>query len=97
LRERRLTPREGRWYDEGVMRTVTINNYIIANPDICHGKPVIKGTRVMVWQILEMLENGASVKEILDAFPSLTIAHVKAALSYAADLTKGSEYVLLKV
>lgn len=79
------------------MKTITINKYIIADSDVCHGKPVIKGTRVMVWQILEMLENGASTKEILDAFPSLTIAHVKAALSYAADLTKGSEYVLIKV
>ena len=70
------------------MKRVVINNYIVADPEICHGKPTFKGTRVMVWQILEMLEYSDSTKEIIEAFPSLTPQHVKAALSYASSLTK---------
>ena len=79
------------------MRKVTINAYIVADPDICHGKPTFAGTRVMVWQVLEMLEAGQSVDEIIHAFPSLTPQHVQAALAYAADLTRGGGDVLLKV
>lgn len=79
------------------MARIEINPYIVADPDICHGKPTFAGTRVMVWQVLEMLEAGQSVDEIIHAFPSLTPQHVQAALAYAADLTRGGGYVLLKV
>ena len=79
------------------MARIEINPYIVADPDICHGKPTFAGTRVMVWQVLEMLEASESVDEIVHAFPSLTPQHVQAALAYAADLTRGGEYVLLKV
>ena len=33
-----------------------LGRYIVANPRICHGKPTFRGTRVIVWQVLEMLE-----------------------------------------
>jgi uncharacterized protein (DUF433 family) len=79
------------------MKRVEINKYIVADPQICHGKPTFKGTRIMVWQVLDMLEAGATPHRIFQAFPSLGSAHIKAALSYAADLTKGEDYVLLKV
>jgi len=72
---------------------IEINKYIVADTEICHGKPTFKGTRIMVWQILEMLEGGCSIKEIIEDFPSLTEAHVKAALRYAADLTRGRDNV----
>lgn len=78
------------------MQRVEINKYIVADPDICHGKPTFKETRIMVWQVLDMLKAGASKGEVLQAFPSLSEAHIKAALSYAADLTSGDGYVLLK-
>lgn len=77
------------------MPAVQINKYIVANPEICHGKLTFKGTRVMVWQVLEMLEDGKSSDEIVKAFPSLRREHVKAALSYASDITKGKNYVLV--
>lgn len=70
------------------MKKVVINKLIIADPAICHGKPTFKGTRVMVWQVLEMLKDGASAKEIVEAFPSLRPSHIKAALDYASSLTK---------
>ena len=47
---------------------IEINQYIVADSEICHGKPTFKGTRVMVWQVLEMLEYEASLKEIFEAF-----------------------------
>jgi len=70
------------------MKRVVINKYIIADPKICHGKPTFKGTRIMVWQILEMLKSGESTEEIKKAFPSVGKQHIKAALDYASSLTK---------
>lgn len=79
------------------MNQINLNKYIVANPSICHGKPTFKGTRVMIWQVLDMLRQGLSRQEILQAFPSLKGRDIKAALSYAADLTRGENYVMLKV
>jgi len=71
------------------MRT-EIDDYIVIDSEICHGKPTFKGTRIMVHLVLEMLEAGAPVEEILEAYPSLTKKHIKAALHYAAQLTEGN-------
>ena len=59
---------------------IALNKYIIANPAICHGKPTFKNTRVMVWQVLEMLADGASFEEILKAFSHITRKHILASL-----------------
>ena len=75
---------------------VQINEYIVADTDICHGKPIFKGTRVMVWQVLEMLQDGAPSQEIFEAFPALTSEHIKAALQYAAHLARGKENVTVR-
>ena len=72
------------------MTRIVINSHIVSDPNICHGKPTFKGTRVMVWQILEMLAHGDRPKDIRSAFPSLTIKHVRAALEYASSLTRES-------
>ena len=61
-----------------------IERYISIDPAICHGKPCFKGTRIMVYLILDMLEAGATAAEIREAYPTLTPEHVKAALHYAA-------------
>ncbi|ODS37440.1 MAG: hypothetical protein A7316_01785 [Candidatus Altiarchaeales archaeon WOR_SM1_86-2] len=71
------------------MRT-EINDYIVVDSEICHGKPTFKGTRVMVYIVLEMLEAGATIKEIIEAYPSLTEKHIRAALDFAASLTEKS-------
>ncbi len=72
---------------------IRINNYIVADPRICHGKLTFKGTRIMVWQILEMLEASGSVNEILSNYPSLTEEHIKAALHLAAEKLAGERFV----
>ena len=76
------------------MPKFVISPYIVADPDICHGKPTFKGTRVMVWQILEMLSAGEKAAEILKDFPSLTRAHIQAALEYAAQVVEGKQFFL---
>jgi len=66
---------------------IEINEYIVIDSEICHGKPTFKGTRVMVTTILEMLQAGAPAKEIIEAYPSLTEKHIKSALEFAAKVT----------
>ena len=57
---------------------------IEVNPAICSGKPVIRGTRIMVRNILGMLAEGVPHEEILRDFPYLEPDDIKAALTYAA-------------
>lgn len=45
-----------------------LGKFIVADPRICHGKPTYKGTRIMVWQILEALGDGESVDELVKAW-----------------------------
>ena len=68
------------------MRT-DINAFIVADSEICHGQPTFKGTRIMVYIVIEMLQAGYTVKDILKAYPSLTKDHIMAALDFAAKLT----------
>ena len=55
------------------------------DPAVMMGKPVVRGTRVSVEVILREVSAGLSFVEIVDAYPRLTEADVKAALAYAAD------------
>jgi uncharacterized protein (DUF433 family) len=59
---------------------------IIINPDVCNGKPVIRGTRVTAQTVLEFLAAGDSVEDVLDEYPSLTLEDVQACLDYASRL-----------
>lgn len=74
------------------MSRVVMNDYIVADSEICHGKPTFKGTRIMVWQILDMLSAGEKTDAIRQDFPSLTPAHIQAALEYAARVTGGERF-----
>jgi uncharacterized protein (DUF433 family) len=56
---------------------------IEVNPEICGGKPVIRGTRIMVRNILGMVAGGYTVDRILATYPDLTREDVNAALQYA--------------
>lgn len=61
---------------------------ISINPNICHGQPCIKGTRIIVSVIVSCIANGDPVEEILQAYPSLTKEDVQAALLYAAEMVR---------
>lgn len=81
-------------YNLPIMKRVVINKYIVADPQICHGKPTFEGTRIMVWQILAMLRDGNTAKEIKEAFPSINSKHIQAALDYASSLTSEGYVVI---
>ncbi len=70
------------------------NKRIEVNPKIMLGKPVIRGTRIPVELILRKLSAGASNADLLDAYPRLTRADIKAALSYAADTVAHEETIV---
>lgn len=59
--------------------------YISIDPNIRFGKPVIKGTRISVFDVLSWLANGMSQEEILQDFPELTSEQIRSCLAYAAD------------
>ena len=60
--------------------------HITVDPNVCHGKACIRGTRVMVSVVLDNLAAGQSVDEILESYPSLSEIGVQAAIAYAAEL-----------
>lgn len=62
--------------------------HITTDPDVCHGKPHVKGTRVMVSVILDNLAEGLSPEEIAKEYPALTPADVQASLAYASALIR---------
>lgn len=61
---------------------------ITVDPLVCHGKACIKGTRIMVSVILDNLAEGASEEEILKSYPSLKREDIKAAIAYAAEISR---------
>ena len=58
------------------------------NPKICHGQPCVRGTRIMVWLVVEYLAGGDSIEAVLEAYPSLAREDVQACLVFAAEMTK---------
>jgi uncharacterized protein (DUF433 family) len=60
--------------------------YLESRSDVMLGKPVIKGTRITVELILRMLSEGASVADIIAAYPHLQAIHISAVLAYASDV-----------
>jgi uncharacterized protein (DUF433 family) len=58
--------------------------YIVRDPHVCGGEPVIKGTRVPVRTILASLAEGAGTEDILEDFPTLTEEAVRAVIAFAA-------------
>ncbi|OHB89264.1 MAG: antitoxin [Planctomycetes bacterium RIFCSPHIGHO2_02_FULL_50_42] len=64
------------------------------DPNVCHGQPCIKGTRVMVYLILELLKEGLTPEDIIrDYYPNLAVEDIKACLDYAAFLIKEQEFI----
>ncbi|MEZ6098706.1 MAG: DUF433 domain-containing protein [Pirellulaceae bacterium] len=61
---------------------------ITVDPNVCHGKACIKGTRVMVSVILDNLAEGTSRDEILMSYPSLASEDIDASIAYAAELAR---------
>ena len=61
---------------------------ISINPDICFGKPCIRGHRIWVSLILDFLANGASVEDILQDYPQLEEPDIMACIAYGAEMSR---------
>lgn len=74
-----------------------MNQRITVNPKIICGKPVIKGTRIPVYLILNLLAAGYSFERIIKAYPQISKKDIKAALNYAQILTKYEQELIPQV
>jgi uncharacterized protein (DUF433 family) len=61
---------------------------ITTNPEVCHGKPTVRGLRYPVENLLELLASGMTHEEILDDYPDLESNDLLAVLEYATKLTQ---------
>jgi uncharacterized protein (DUF433 family) len=64
---------------------IDYKQYIEIDPEVRFGRPVIKGTRITVYDVLSWLATGMSVKEIIEDFPQLKETQILACLAYAAN------------
>ncbi|MFB2880331.1 MAG: DUF433 domain-containing protein [Phormidium sp.] len=71
-----------------------MNDRVIINPKIQHGKPVIKGTRVPITRIIGGLASGMTKEEVMQEY-EVSEADILAALSYAAELIEKEQFHLL--
>ena len=69
---------------------------ISINPKVCHGKPSVRGTRIMVSIILDYLSAGESIEAILREYPTLSQEDIHAVLAYAAWLAHQEEQLPLR-
>ena len=72
-----------------------LQDFITADPAVCHGKACIAGTRIMVSVILDNLAAGLTPEEIVRSYPTLSRQAVQAAMSYAAELARERLVVLV--
>ena len=63
-------------------------DYITVDPEICHGRACITGTRVLVSTVLENLATGLDPQAIAEGYPSVKPEAIRAAMSYAAELAR---------
>jgi uncharacterized protein (DUF433 family) len=75
---------------------MSMQDRIEINPKVMLGKPVIRGTRITVELILRKLGEGATQRELLEAYPNLTEGDLKAAITFAADTLAHDETVLFE-
>ena len=70
---------------------LAIQDYIEIKPGVCHGSPVIRGTRIPVSHIINAMAGGDSLDDILEDYPGLHAADVYAALAFAGRLASFEE------
>ena len=61
---------------------------ISIDPNICFGKPCIRGTRIWVSLLLDFLADGMSIQEVIEEYPHLQIEDIRAALAYRAEMSR---------
>ena len=61
---------------------------ITIDPNVCFGKPCIRGTRIWVSLLLDFLAGGMTPDEILEEYPQLVLEDIRAALAYGAEMSR---------
>jgi uncharacterized protein (DUF433 family) len=61
---------------------------ITVDPNVCFGKPCIRGHRIWVSLVLDFLADGMTVQEILAQYPELTAEHIRACIAYGAEMAR---------
>lgn len=70
-----------------------MSSSIVRDREICGGEPTIKGTRVLVLDILEWIKAGNSFEDIIENFPSISVDDIKEIISYAQKMISGEEII----
>lgn len=73
-----------------------VETRIVIDPDVCNGRPTIRGTRVAAQTVLEFLGAGDSIEDVLKEYPSLTREDIMACLNYASRLL-ANHYLVISV
>ena len=61
---------------------------IVTDPAICHGKPCVRGRRIWVSLILDLLADGITIEQVLEQYPGLDVDDIRACMAYAAEMTR---------
>lgn len=72
-------------------KMVEFKERISINPKILGGKPVLKGTRIPINVILQMIRDGKSFQEIIEGYPRITIEDIKAVIDYSLYLVNNED------
>ena len=73
---------------------IEINEHIVADDEVCGGDLTFKGTRVLVWQVIELLGAGVTIEEILrDYFPQITKEAILSGLTYASGTIENEKII----
>ena len=70
------------------MTTDELLQRITVNPQVCFGKPCIRGHRIWVSLILDLLASGMSHQEILDEYPGLVDEDIRACIAYGSEMSR---------
>ena len=70
---------------------------IILDPKVLSGKPVVRGTRISVEFVVNLLANGWSEQQIHDSYPNLTTPDIRACLAYAAEVLQAEKVFPLEL
>jgi uncharacterized protein (DUF433 family) len=76
------------------MASVELLQRISVDPNVCGGKPCVKGTRIHIAILLDALAEGLTPEQVLDHYPQLTLEDIRAVLAYAAALAQENTWKL---
>jgi uncharacterized protein (DUF433 family) len=78
------------------MKSHPLLERISIDPRVCFGKPTVRGTRIWVSLILDLLAGGMTMGELLEEYPQLTTEDILAAIAYGAEMSR-ERYVVLPI